>query len=487
VDLPVFTRIFGEPSMLLRRFYDDKLAQASYMVGCQACGEAIVVDPHRDTDLYLRAAADEEMTIRYVGETHIHADFLSGSRQLAKRTGATLLLSDEGGEDWRYRFADSDGARLLRDGDQIELGKVSLRVLHTPGHTPEHVSFLVTDGAATTEPLGILSGDFVFVGDVGRPDLLERAAGVANTMEAGARQLYRSLERFRTLPDHLQVWPGHGAGSACGKALGAVPSSTVGYEKLVSWALAPRSEDEFVEEVLRDQPEPPAYFAVMKRMNRDGPPLLEGLPVPELLGPEGLASVLREGATVVDTRSRGEFSAGHAPGTLNIPLREDFPTWAGSLLSYDRPLYLLAAGEGRAREAARDLTLIGQDRIEGYFDASALEAWERVHGPLETTAVVDWSAAERAARDEGAMLLDVRRTTEWNEAHAPGATHIHLGELPSRLDELPRDRPILLYCRTANRSAIAASILQAVGFADVRNVEGGITERLERRLPTVAA
>src|SRR5690606_3668951 len=221
-------------TMLLRRFYDVKLAQASYMIGCQATGEAAVVDPHTDSELYLRAAEAEGMRIRYVSETHIHADFLSGARQLARKTGAELLLSAEGGEDWQYAFADEDGARLLHDGDVVTLGKVSLRVIHTPGHTPEHISFAVTDRAASDQPLGVLTGDFLFVGDVGRPDLLETAAWAADTMEARARDLYRTLERFRGMPDYLQSFPGHGAGSACGKGLGAVPTTTLGYEKLVS-------------------------------------------------------------------------------------------------------------------------------------------------------------------------------------------------------------------------------------------------------------
>ncbi len=251
--------------MLLKRFYDDHLAQASYLIGCQATGEALVVDPHRDAEMYIAGAAREGVRITHVTETHIHADYASGSRELAARTGAQLYLSDEGGEDWRYGFADEDGAVLLRDDDEIAVGNIRVRALHTPGHTPEHLSFLVTDGAATDEPMGLLSGDFIFVGDVGRPDLLEKAAGVAGTMETGARQLFRSLRRAAELPAHLQLWPGHGAGSACGKALGAVPTSTLGYERLVSWAFQYDDEDAFVAAVLDEQPEPPRYFATMKR------------------------------------------------------------------------------------------------------------------------------------------------------------------------------------------------------------------------------
>src|SRR5690606_13169215 len=260
--------------MLLKRFYDNKLAQASYLVGCAATGEALVVDPNRNAEEYVAAAAGEGLRITHVTETHIHADYVSGSRELAARTGARMYLSAEGGPDWQYEFAAADGATLLRDHDTFMVGNIRIEVLHTPGHTPEHLSFLVTDTAATEAPMGVFTGDFVFVGDVGRPDLLERAAKVANTMEAGARQLYASIQRFKELPNHLQIWPGHGAGSACGKSLGAVPQTTLGYERVVNWGLTSPSEAEFVREVLEGQPDPPRYFAEMKRINREGPRVL---------------------------------------------------------------------------------------------------------------------------------------------------------------------------------------------------------------------
>ncbi len=473
--------------MLLRRFYDDKLAQASYMVGCQATGEALVVDPHRDVDVYVTAAEQEGMAIRWVGETHIHADYLSGSRELAARAGAGLLLSGDAPPEWRYAFAEGDGARLVHDGDEVRLGKIGIRILHTPGHTPEHISFMITDGAASDQPMGVLTGDFVFVGDVGRPDLLEKAAGVKGTMEYGARVLYRSLQRFRQLPDYLQLLPGHGAGSACGKALGSVPTSTLGYEKLVNWAFQCTTEEEFVARVLEDQPEPPRYFAEMKRMNRDGPAILGSMPAPPRLPDDALASALSSGDPLVDTRPRAVFAGGHVPGTLNIPLDRSFPNWAGWFLPYDRPIRLIAEGAAQAREAVRDLVLIGLDRVAGWFDASAVEAWAAREGPLATYAVLDWEGAERAVRDEGAVLVDVRNQTEWNDSHVPGAHHVHLGYLRERAGELPRDRPLLVYCRTGARSAIAASILRAEGFGDVANVDGGITARIRQGLPVEAA
>ena len=470
--------------MLLKRFYDDKLAQASYMIGCQVTGEAIVIDPHRDTDMYLRAAEDEGMEIAYVSETHVHADYLSGSRQLAKRTGAELVLSGDGDEAWQYRFAEEDGARVVHDGDRITLGNVTIEVLHTPGHTPEHISFMITDGAASSEPMGVLTGDFIFVGDVGRPDLLETAAGFSGTMEASARVLYDSLQRFRELPAYLQIFPGHGAGSACGKALGSVPSTTLGYEQLANWAFQCETEDDLVSEVLQGQPEPPVYFAEMKRMNRDGPALLDELPVPRRIAADVLAPLVGDGEVVLDVRSRADFAAGHIPGVINVPLSDSFPTSCGWLLPYDRPIYFVADGEEQAREAARDLAFIGIDACEGYFDVAALDGWGAEHGGLETTAVVDWADADRAVREENAFLLDVRNVTEWNGGHVPSAHRVHLGYLRDRTDEIPRDRPVLIYCSSGNRSAIAASLLQAEGFKDVRNIDGGMLDRIRRGLPT---
>lgn len=254
--------------MYFQRFYHAALAQASYLVGCQRTGAAVVVDPLRDVGPYLEAAAAPGLRVTHAAETHIHADFVSGARELAARAGAELLLSGEGGAAWQYAYAPSDGAgavraRLLRHGDHVAVGDVRLDVLHTPGHTPEHLSFVVADRVADEAtgvgPWGVLTGDFVFAGDVGRPDLLERAAGEAGTMNAEARTLFRSLERFRALDDRLLVWPGHGAGSACGKALGAVPATTVGYERRANWALREGDEDAFVRLVLAGQPEAPRY------------------------------------------------------------------------------------------------------------------------------------------------------------------------------------------------------------------------------------
>lgn len=255
--------------MFFRSYFDEKLAQYSYMVACQKTGEAIVIDPARDITPYIETAQKEGFRLTAATETHIHADFVSGARQLAHDYGVTLYLSDEGDENWKYQYLDNLSAQLVKDGDVFMVGNVEFKVMHTPGHTPESISFVLTDrGGGSTEPMGIFTGDFVFVGDVGRPDLLEKAAGVKGTAASGAAQMYESLQKFRQLPDYLVVWPGHGAGSACGKSLGAVPLSTVGYEKANNWALQEMDKEQFEKELLKDQPEPPKYFAVMKKSIR---------------------------------------------------------------------------------------------------------------------------------------------------------------------------------------------------------------------------
>ncbi len=465
--------------MFFRQFYDQPLAQASYLIGCQQTGEAIVIDPIRDIAQYRQVASAEGLRITHVTETHIHADFVSGARELASATGAALFLSGEGGADWQYRFAAADGATLLHDGDVIRVGNIVLKVMHTPGHTPEHIAFVVVDTPRAAGPMGIVTGDFVFVGEVGRPDLLERAAGVANTMEAGAHALFRSLERFRGLPDHLQVWPGHGAGSACGKSLGAVPFSTVGYEKLSNWGVAESNEAQFVINVLDGQPEPPRYFAKMKHINRDGPRVLGGMPTPARLDAETIVSRTAD-SWLIDIRTARAFAGAHIPGALSLPLGRSFTTHAGSLVPYDVDIVLLApkavdgATPPAVSAAARNLALIGLDRVTGWLDANdALAVWQRDGHTAAATAqmtveqLADWSGAPLT-------VIDVRGESEWHSGHLPGAMHIPLGQLADRIGELPAT-PIVVQCQTGSRSNIAASLLQKMGRDDVHNLTGGYT------------
>lgn len=468
--------------MLLERFYNDLLAQASYLVACQESKTAVVIDPNRDIDRYIDAAAHHKLTITHVTETHIHADFVSGARELSRKTGSTLLLSGEGGPDWLYTYAGGDGARILHSGDTIDIGRVRLTVRHTPGHTPEHLTFVVADRASSDRPIGMFSGDFVFVGDVGRPDLLERAANERGTMDRLARQLFASIRSLKDLPDYLQLWPGHGAGSACGKSLGAMPSTTLGYERIANWAFQIENEEDFVREVLAGQPEPPKYFATMKTINRDGPaPAPASAPIPDidLSGFEKLAAV---GAALIDVRSTADFAAGHIPKTLNIPAGSSFATWSGSLIRYDQDIVLLADDPKRIAKARHGLSLIGLDRVVAQGGAALRDAWKRAHGALQKTQVLD---VHTLAGANHRKILDVRGTNEWNEGHIPDAQHRFLGDLVELTKDMPRDTPIALHCQGGTRSAIAASLLQSQGFTDVANVAGGMTAWEAAGLPVV--
>ncbi len=470
--------------MLLHRVWDPKLAQASYLIGCTEAREALVIDATRDVDQYLVLAASLGLRIAHVTETHIHADFVSGSRELAARAGAKLYLSDEGGRDWRYDFAESDRAVGLHHGDRIAMGRVGVEVLHTPGHTPEHLTFLITDGSAATEPIAAVTGDFVFVGDVGRPDLLERAARVEGTMESAARTLFQSIQRFKSQPDYLQIWPGHGAGSACGKGMSAIPHSTVGYERRFNWAFGVTDEAEFVRLVLAGQPDPPKYFGTMKRINKEGARALGGLPRPNPLPADRITEVLDRGELLIDTRTSAEFATGHLPGSINIPFNNAFTTWAGWIVPYDRDVYLISAKpDGRQSELAlRDLAMIGLDRVAGSFGLDALGAWTHAGRPLASFGRI--SARELSKRlGEGAAVVDVRSRDEWQAGHIPGVLHIPAGEIADRVDELPQGRPLVVHCQGGGRSAIAASLLNARGLTEVLDLPGGFAEWEREGLP----
>ncbi|MBT2624156.1 MBL fold metallo-hydrolase [Bacillus sp. ISL-32] len=462
--------------MLLRYFYDEKLAHASYLVGCQKTGEAIVIDPGRNLKPYLQVAKEEGLNITAAAETHIHADFVSGARELGVTHQAKLYLSDEGDADWKYQYVDELKHQLVKGGDRFSIGNLTFEVMHTPGHTRESISFLLTDrGGNADRPIGIFTGDFVFVGDIGRPDLLEKATGIKGTSESGAREMFKSLMRFKQLlPDYLQVWPAHGAGSACGKALEAIPTSTVGYEKLFNWAMAYTDEEEFVKALLDGQPEPPKYFAVMKRVNKEGPALLKDLSaVPKVTSIEQVKDVQEKGQ-IVDTRPSQEFAKGHVKGTLNIPFNKAFSNWAGWLIDYNRPVYFITNPD-EVNELLEALHSVGIDNVAGFMDIDKILASGAFS--LESYAEITPLDIAKLVEDGFVHVLDVRNLTEWQEGHIPNAQHIMLGTLQERLDEIKRDYPILVQCRSGARSAIGVSILQANGgFKQVLSLSGGIVQ-----------
>ena len=464
--------------MLLRYFYDEKLAQASYLVGCVATGEALVIDPARNITPYLREAEKEGLRITQVTETHIHADFVSGSRELAAAMGATIYLSDMGDVDWKYTYASDPNVILVREGDRWQVGNIQVEALHTPGHTPEHMVFMITDTAGADKPMGIFTGDFLFVGDVGRPDLLEEAAGYKGTKEGGARQQFYSVERFKAMPDYLQIWPGHGAGSACGKSLGAIPSTTLGYEKLFNPAFQFEQESEFVAWLLDGQPEPPKYFAQMKKINKLGPPLLSTLSMPMNFDRRTLDDVVADGGQVFDLRNRGQFIATHVPGTINVPSdNKSFVTYMGWLVDYDRPVYVLLPSIDDECSILCDLRSIGIDDFPGYFSPEVL-----TH---RTQALPVITAKELARRlpQNGTILVDVRGKAEYAERHIVGARLIPLGYLPDHLDSLDKSGTIITHCASGYRSQIAASLLQAAGFENVLALSEG-SECWSKFLPT---
>ncbi|MFN3597101.1 MAG: MBL fold metallo-hydrolase [Rubricoccaceae bacterium] len=457
--------------MLFRQFFDPKLAQYAYLVGCQKTKEALVIDPLRDIAQYAAAAAEEGLTITAVAETHIHADFLSGARQFAEDHGAKLYLSDEGAADgWASNWAkegDYD-VTFLRDGDTFRIGNIEVKAIHTPGHTPEHLSFQITDhGGGATEPMGLVTGDFVFVGDLGRPDLLESAAKVENVMRPSAEKLYRSAQGFLGMDEFLQVWPGHGAGSACGKALGAVPQTTVGYEKRFNPMLgaAQQSEDVFVDAILDGQPEPPLYFARMKALNRDGVPVLKGLPQPTALSAEDLKQGLPEGAILVDTRAdRSAFMASHLPGALYSPFDRQFNQTVGSLVEDAETPLVLLIDEAHVEEAVRDLVRIGYDRVVHYVTPEAFAAYAQAGGETAMIEEIDFEELEHRRDQEGTAVVDVRRRTEFEAGHVPGAINAAHARLPEYRERIPEGQTLLVHCQSGARAALGAAYLAREGY-----------------------
>lgn len=457
--------------LFFERIYDESLAQASYVIGDRETREVIVIDPKRDIDTYLEVAKSNNLKITRVTETHIHADFLSGARELVAATGAELLLSAEGGKDWQYEFEHTP----LKDADQVTIGKIKLDVIHTPGHTPESITFLLTDPSVSNKPQKAITGDFIFVGDVGRPDLLEKAAGQAGAQEEGARQLYASIQRFSRLPDELEIWPGHGAGSFCGKSLSNIPQSTLRDEKLLNEAFHYTDDiDGFVTFILEDQPEPPKYFAVMKHLNKVDRPLLIEVPKHPKLTKEAFQHAKRNNLLVVDTRNKDSVAAGYIPGSLHIEGDKTFSTSMGSLIDYQRQL-ILVAEEAEIENLTRKLMRIGMDNIYGYLsDVNSLEQ------RLQKTDRVDMDTFKSLKDKDDVQVLDVRMTGEYADGHIAGAGNIPLASLSDNLNEISNDKKVIIYCQSGKRAAVAHSILKNHGFDNITVYSGGMNEWNEK-------
>ena len=463
--------------MFFQHIFEKSLAHSSYIIGCQAAGQAMVIDPKRDIDTYLKIAEENNLKITHIAETHIHADYLSGSQELAYVTGAKMYLSDEGGQDWQYDFEHVG----LKNGDTIEVGNLIFEIMHTPGHTPESISFLLTDTPATKEPVMIFTGDFVFVGDIGRPDLLEAAAGLIGTKEVGAKQMFESLKKFQVLPDYLQVWPAHGAGSACGKALGAVASSTVGYEKIRNWALQfENNEKGFTDYLLADQPEAPAYFAMMKKLNKIKRPLLIEVPKWTKLSFVEFEKAKNFGMKVIDARMKADFSLLHLPGTVNIQHNKTFNTWMGWMVNYQEQIVMIV-NEDEVEEMTRKLMRIGLDNVYGFITPKELIEGNE---SLTSSTIIDADKMETYIGQDDVQILDVRGEKEFIEGHIEGAQHIFVGYLPKRFNELDLNKKIVLHCQAGDRATIAQSFLESKGF-EVENYSAGMADWKVNKKPLV--
>jgi len=356
--------------------------------------------------------------------------------------------------------------------------------MHTPGHTPESISFLLTDNPASKEPVMFFTGDFVFVGDIGRPDLLEKAAGMMGTKEAGAKDMYESIKRFESLPDFLQVWPGHGAGSACGKALGAVPSTTVGYEKNRNWAFQyAGNEAGFVQYLLEDQPEPPKYFAMMKKLNKVDRPLLTEVPKLTKISADVLKENMAKGMKLLDARNKTEFAAGYIPGSINIQGNNSFATWAGWFLKYDES-FMLLADESQLDDLTRKLMRIGLDNIFGYVPSTSV--YTDAGGSLDKVNNISLEETKKLINNNGVQVVDLRGASEYKTAHIAKAENIFVGTLPDHLDEVKKDRKVIIHCQSGDRSSIAYSILAKNGFTNIVNFSGGMNEWVNEGEPVVS-
>ena len=459
--------------MYFQQFYLGCLAHASYLIGSGKDGA--VVDPRRDVDIYLEEAERVGLQIRHVIETHLHADFVSGHRELAERTGAQIYFGWRTGANFEHV--------AVREGDEIRLGEVVLRFLETPGHTPESISVVVIDTAESTEPEAVLTGDTLFIGDVGRPDLL----GARMSAQDLAGELYDSLHgKLLRLPDEVKVYPAHGAGSLCGRNISNEKSSTIGQERNFNYALKEMPREEFVRLVTTDLPEAPEYFSRDAEINRAGAPALDDLPPPKELVPQEVERLALTDHVVVDIRSSSQFGTGHIAASLNIGLGGQFASWAGTLLSSEDPIVLVAEDVGQVQEATVRLARVGLERVVGFLSGGIL-GWDEARLPLNQIDQINVDELHhRIQQPNPPRVLDVRRPAEWEAGHIAGSIHVPLNRLGNRLKQPPEAQPdkeisalmegsVAVVCAGGYRSSMATSLLARAGHASVLNVVGGMT------------
>lgn len=461
-------------ALVLEQINVEGLAHLSYVVGDDKAGVVAVIDPRRDVDIYLQKAREIGVRITDIVETHIHADFVSGARELQARTQATI----HSGKTADYQFE----LHQLQEGDEIKLGSVTLQALHTPGHTPEHISLLIYDSKQGKEPFGIFTGDTLFNLDVGRPDLLG-----AGTEKQLAAQLYDSLfDKIVPLGDRIEVYPCHGAGSACGKSIGDRRHSTIGNERIYNPALQERSQTEFVEWVMRDMPEPPRHYARLKKVNAKGAEVMGCIPTLQPLTPKEFQHAMQQPNTVIiDARSILAFGGGHIPGAINIALRPEFPNWVGWMIDPEKTVLLVVESERDVKLATEQLFRLGYDHLGGYLH-DGMTTWQNAGLPLQR--VGEWTVHElqRHIDDPNVLVLDVRGDDEYQNGAVPGAKHIFVPHLEEHLHELDRSKNIATYCGSGFRASIAASLLKKHGFEEVTNIPGSWLAWKSAKLPVEA-
>ncbi len=458
-------------ALVFEQINSTGLAQLSYIVGDDKAGIAAVIDPRRDVEIYVNRARELGVQITHAIETHIHADFVSGTRELAAQTGALIC----GGASSDYKFE----LEQLEEGDEIELGNVTLRAMHTPGHTPEHVSFVVFDKKQGAEPFAIFTGDTLFNLDVGRPDLLGKG-----TETELAKKLYQSLfEKILPLGDRIEVYPCHGAGSACGKSIGDRRQTTIGNERVFSETFKERSEAEFVEWVMKGMPEPPTHYPKLKKINAKGAPVIGHLPLLKPLKPEDFQAALEDkDAVVIDARSILAFAGGHIPGAINIALRDEFPTWVGWMIDPQKKIYVVVESTRDVEAVSQHLFRIGYDNIAGYLH-QGMASWENAALPLETVGIWTVKTLDQHKDDKDLQILDVRSDGEWKGGHVPNAEHIYVAHLEENLGKLDESKTTATYCGSGYRASIAASILKQNGFEKVINIPGSWNAWTKAKLP----